>query len=154
MTLPLWAKALIFAAILGAAAWAVNAWGNKHEQIGYDRAVAKSNAERIVSLQESAIETAAMLGAKENAINVRIEAEKKAKSALAAARAESGELRDTIADLRSSLSDASLEACRARADAGLRLLGACQERYLGVAEAAKGHLADALMCQQAWPRTK
>lgn len=147
----LWVKLVAAAAIIAVASWGVHLYNQSIRDDQRAKDVAEYNEARAIAAQEAAIETAAMLGAKENAINARIESEKKTRAALSAARTESGRLRDTIADLRAGMPDVSLEACRARADAGLRLLGACQERYLEVAAGAKGHLEDSLMYQRGWP---
>ena len=57
-----------------------------------------------------------------------------------------------IAFYVSRLSEYSDATARAYADTGLRLLGACQERYIEVAAGAQGHYNDYRTLIEAWPR--
>lgn len=150
--IPLWAKALIAAALLAAAVFAWNAFLSHQQEIGYQKAVAEY-AVKLAEAKDAALERERFLRTTvTEAQNERIKSETTLQVQLAAARSVSVSLRDDLADYRRSLATASVDAARAYADAGLRLLGACQERYIGVAAAAKGHLADSLMYQQAWPK--
>ena len=145
-------KLLGVLALIAALFFAVN-WYNGHQQgIGYQKAVAEYNVKLIAAQTKAAEDTERLTKEKDDAIAQRIETEKKLAESKHAAAVASGGLRDTITDLRGQLSSATVEACRATADAGLRLLGACQERYIGVAAAAKGHQSDVIMFDQAWPK--
>ena len=145
-------KLLGAVALIAALFFAVN-WYNGHQQgIGYQKRVAENNVEFIAKQEQSIQETARMLKGKEDAVNERIASEKKAKILVASAHAESNGLRDTITDLRSKLSSATVEACRATADALADVFGQCADRLVDVATKADGHAADSLMYQQAWPK--
>lgn len=80
------------------------------------------------------------------------EREKILGAAADAAAATAGQLRGTVADLRNRLSNASVEACRATADAALAVFGECAERYRSVAAAADGHASDVKTLSEAWPQ--
>lgn len=83
--------------------------------------------------------------------NAATEREKALRADYAAVHAAARGLRDTVATLRSQLSDASAEACRATADAALVIFGECADRYRAVAEAADGHASDVRTLNEAWP---
>lgn len=152
MIFPLWARAIAIATLIAAIVFGVHWYNSRQQDIGYQRAVAEYNV-KLADAQNAAMFTERELTKKLNeAQNARIESEKRAATLKRDAYAESGRLRDTIADLRNRLSDSTAETIRAYADAGLRLLGACQAEYLRVAEAARGHQADAMMFEEAWPK--
>ena len=70
---------------------------------------------------------------------------------LAAARTERAGLLDDLAAARAAIPQAGAEAVRAYAAATTDVFEQCTARYLGVAEAADGHAADALLFEQSWP---
>ena len=149
--IPLWLKALIIAVLVAAIGLGVNAFLNHEQKIGWDKREAIAVSDELAMTKKHEAETDALQKEKDDAIAKRIELEKSNKILVAASTAVSVRLRDTIATLRQQLNQDSVETLRAYADTGLRLLGACQERYLDVATAAKGHLADEIMFDEAWP---
>ena len=108
-------------------------------QLNADLLAAKEQTERMFRIHDKAIAEGAQ---REQAL----------KTQLSSARAVSNSLRDDIAFYVSRLSEYSDATARAYADTGLRLLGACQERYIEVAAGAKGHLNDRRTLSEAWTK--
>ena len=150
--IPWWMKLIAVAALVAGVAWGVHLYdkGIRDKQHAVD--VAEYNVKLLAAQTKAAEDTARLTKEKDDAIAQRADAEKKSAALKLAAAADSSRLRDTIANLRSQLSGYSVETCRAYADTGLRLLGICQERYRFVAERAKGHYADEVMFDEAWPK--
>ena len=149
--IPWWVKAIVIAAVVAFAVFEWNMFLSHEQEIGHKKAEAEYNADLVIKQMLAAKATQRMTKEKDNAIAQRIDAEKKAAETKRLAAVASSGLRDTIANLRKQLSGDSCETVRAYADAGLRLLGVCQERYRFVAERAKSHYADEVMFDKAWP---
>lgn len=79
----------------------------------------------------------------------RAQAERDA--ARAAAGAADRRLRDTLDDFDRRLDGATREAAIAAARTLRGVFDACVAEYRGVADAADGHLADAVTCRAGWP---
>ena len=134
---------------------ALFAWNGfiKHEQnIGYRKRVAEDAVQLNADLQAAREQTERMFRIHDKAIAEGAQREQALKTQLSSARAVSNSLRDDIAFYVSRLSEYSDATARAYADAGLRLLGACQERYIEVAAGAKGHLNDWRTLSEAWTK--
>ena len=145
-------KALLIAAVAVALGFAWNGF-IKHEQaIGYQKRVAEDAVQLNADLQAAREQTERMFRIHDKAIAEGAQREQALKNQLSSARAVSVGLRDDIAFYVSRLSEYSDATARAYADAGLRLLGACQERYIEVAAGAKGHLNDWRTVSEAWPK--
>lgn len=130
-------------------------WWNSHnagqQRIGYERSQAERRAdeEKAQAAQrlremnnfrrmENAHETAAKLLAERDA-------------ARAAAGAADRRLRVTLDDFDRRLDGATRETAVVAARALRGVLDACVAEYRGVADAADGHLADAVTCRAGWP---
>jgi hypothetical protein len=150
--IPLWAKALIVAAILAACAWAVNAFLNYERNIGYQKAVAEYNVKLVAAQTKAAEDTARLAKEKDNAIADATQKLKAREAAAAKLTIANSGLRDTITNLGNSLSTTTLNACRARAAALSTVFGQCTERLVEMGHAAQGQLIDSLMYQNAWPK--
>lgn len=74
------------------------------------------------------------------------------RAAADAAAASAGQLRSTVADLRSRLSIATVEACRATAESALVVFSECTSEYRAVAAAADQHRSAAQTLSDAWPQ--
>ena len=145
-------KVLGGVALLVAFVFAWN-WHIKHEQaIGYQKRVAEDAVQLNADLQAAREQTERMFRIHDKAIAEGAQREQALKTQLSSARAVSNSLRDDIAFYVSRLSEYSDATARAYADAGLRLLGACQERYIEVAAGAKGHLNDWRTLSEAWTK--
>lgn len=140
----------VFAVAAAIAGW--NAFLNHQQDIGYRKAEGEY-AQKLADAKQASLDRERFLRTQvTDAQNARIAIEKKSAASLAAAASVSRGLRDDINHYRTSLPGYSIEAASAAADTGLRLLGDCQERYLSMAAAAKGHQADSMMFQEAWPK--
>lgn len=138
--------ALVFGAI-----YAYNAFVDKHQDIGYQRAVseyqkklieANARADKIESVWKSKSEEA------QHAFAQR---ETRLQNSVTAAAVANDGLHNTIGDLRKRLSTNTSEANRATADALAVVFGECAERYPAVAEAADGRTIEALRLSESWP---
>lgn len=145
-------KALLIAAVAVALGFAWN-WHIDHERnIGYQKRVAEDAVQLNADLQAAREQTERMFRIHDKAIAEGAQREQALKTQLSSARAVSNSLRDDLAEYRRRLSEYSDATARAYADTGLRLLGACQERYIEVAAGAKGHLNDWRTLSEAWPK--
>lgn len=139
-------------ALLAALVFAWN-WHVDHQRnIGYQKRVAEDAVQLNAGLQAAREQTERMFRIHDKAIAEGAQREQALKTQLSSARAVSNGLRDDIAFYVSRLSESSCTTARAYADAGLRLLGACQERYIEVAAGAKGHLNDWRTLSEAWTK--
>ncbi len=145
-------KALLIAAVIAAAVVAWNHFLDYEQNIGYQKRVAEDAVQLNADLQAAREQTERMFRIHDKAIAEGAQREQALKTQLSSARAVSNSLRDDIAFYVSRLSEYSDATARAYADAGLRLLGACQERYIEVAAGAKGHLNDWRTLSEAWTK--
>ena len=152
MISPLVIKPLLIAAVIAAAVVAWNHFLDYEQNIGYQKRVAEDAVQLNADLQAAREQTERMFRIHDKAIAEGAQREQALKTQLSSARAVSNSLRDDIAFYVSRLSESSCTTARAYADAGLRLLGACQERYIEVAAGAKGHLNDRQTLEEAWPQ--
>ena len=145
-------KAVASVVLVAALLFAWN-WHIDHERnIGYQKRVAEDAVQLNADLQAAREQTERMFRIHDKAIAEGAQREQALKNQLSSARAVSNSLRDDIAFYVSRLSEYSDATARAYADTGLRLLGACQERYIEVAAGAKGHLNDWRTLSEAWPK--
>ena len=152
MISPLVIKPLLIAAVIAAAVVAWNHFLDYEQNIGYQKRVAEDAVQLNAGLQAAREQTERMFRIHDKAIAEGAQREQALKTQLSSARAVSNSLRDDIAFYVSRLSEYSDATARAYADTGLRLLGACQERYIEVAAGAKGHLNDWRTVSEAWPQ--
>ena len=145
-------RALLISAVIAAAVFAWNRFLDYEQDIGYQKRVAEDAVQLNADLQAAREQTERMFRIHDKAIAEGAQREQALKTQLSSARAVSNSLRDDIAFYVSRLSEYSDATARAYADAGLRLLGACQERYIEVAAGAKGHLNDWRTLSEAWPK--
>lgn len=145
-------KAVASVVLVAALLFAWN-WHIDHERnIGYQKRVAEDAVQLNADLQAAREQTERMFRIHDKAIAEGAQREHDLKNQLSSARAVSNSLRDDLAEYRRRLSEYSDATARAYADTGLRLLGACQERYIEVAAGAKGHLNDWRTLSEAWPK--
>ena len=152
MISPLVIKPLLIAAVIAAAVVAWNHFLDYEQNIGYQKRVAEDAVQLNAGLQAAREQTERMFRIHDKALAEGAQREQALKTQLSSARAVSNSLRDDIAFYVSRLSEYSDATARAYADTGLRLLGACQERYIEVAAGAKGHLNDWRTVSEAWPQ--
>ena len=125
----------------------------RHERgIGYEQCRNEVKAKEIDDLKTARAETARLFSIYDKAQQEGAEREKNLVLQRDRADAAADGLRDTLANYRRRLPELSVEACRAYADAGLRLLGECQGRYRAMAERAAGHFNDWQTLDQGWPQ--
>lgn len=152
MISPLVIKPLLIAAAIAATVFAWNRFLDYEQDIGYQKRVAEDAVQLSADLQAAREQTERLFRIHDKALAEGAQREQALKTQLSGARAVSVGLRDDLAEYRRRLSEYSDATARAYADAGLRLLGACQERYLEVAAGAKGHLNDWRTLSEAWPK--
>lgn len=128
---------------------------------GDGKAIAEKN---MMEYQITALETMrqveATYRAKELALNKQVEEarnaavlrETKLQGDAAAARAESGRLRDDLAAFRRNLPGFTEAAIRSYADAASVVLDQCQREYQGLAEQADRIDSDRQTLMDAWPK--
>ena len=145
-------KALATVILVAGLIFGFNIFVDHQRDIGYQKRVAEDAVQLNADLQAAREQTERMFRIHDKAIAEGAQREQALKTQLSGARAVSVGLRDDLAEYRRRLSESSVETCRAYADTGLRLLGACQERYRDVAAGAKGHLNDRQTLEEAWPQ--
>ena len=145
-------KALAVALLVAALIFGFNVFVEHQRDIGYQKRVAEDAVQLNADLQAARDQTERMFRVHDKAIAEGAQREQALKTQLSSARAVSNSLRDDIAFYVSRLSEYSDATASAYDDAGLRLLGACQERYIEVAAGAQGHYNDYRTLIEAWPR--
>ena len=145
-------KALATVILVAGLIFGFNIFVDHQRDIGYQKRVAEDAVQLNADLQAAREQTERMFRIHDKALAEGAQREQALKTQLSGARAVSVGLRDDLAEYRRRLSESSVETCRAYADTGLRLLGACQERYIEVAAGAKGHLNDRQTLEEAWPK--
>ena len=146
------AKAIAVALLVAGLIFGFNVFVDHQRDIGYQKRVAEDAVQLNADLQAARDQTERMFRVHDKALAEGEQREQAIKNQLSSARAVSNSLRDDIAEYRRRLSEYSDATARAYADTGLRLLGACQERYIEVAAGAKGHLNDWRTVSEAWPK--
>lgn len=146
------AKAIAVALLVAGLIFGFNVFVEHQRDIGYQKRVAEDAVQLNADLLAAKEQTERMFRIHDKAIAEGAQREQALKNQLSSARAVSNSLRDDIAFYVSRLSESSCTTARAYADAGLRLLGACQERYIEVAAGAKGHLNDWRTLSEAWTK--
>lgn len=162
-SLPDWAiKALLVAAASAALLFAYGYWAGVQQQIGYDRAAAEINADKLKRIAVADAIAAGWQSLYQEAENARAQTVQK-NTQLAADNARSvadlSRLRVDLDALRARrMSEITAETCAATARTFGELFGDCQARierlagrYGEVAQAAAGHQTDAEMMDRAWP---
>ena len=149
--IPLWAKALILAALVAACSVSIHMLDKSRQKIGYDRAQAEY-AVKLIAAQEDA-------KAQEKAWQAQQLKEREKTSELlnardaqyaALARTTSG-LRNAAVNYGNGLSTDTITACRARAATLAELFGSCTEALRDMAAAAQGQFIDKMNCLNSWP---
>lgn len=146
------AKALAAALLVAGLIFGFNVFVDHQRNIGYQKRVAEDAVQLNADLQAAREQTERMFRIHDKAIAEGAQREQALKTQLSSARAVSNSLRDDIAFYVSRLSEYSDATARAYADAGLRLLGECQERYRDMATVAQGHYNDWRTVSEAWPK--
>ena len=146
-------KALATVILVAGLIFGFNVFVDHQRNVGYQKRVAEDAVQLNADPQAAREQTERMFRIHDKAIAEGAQREQALKTQLSGARVVSNSLRDDLAEYRRRrLSECSDATARAYADAGLRLLGACQERYLEVAAGAKGHLNDWRTLSEAWPQ--
>lgn len=146
------AKSIAVALLVAGLIFGYNLFVEHQRDIGYQKRVAEDAVQLNADLQAAREQTERLFRIHDKALAEGAQREQALKTQLSSARAVSNSLRDDIAFYVSRLSEYSDATARAYADAGLRLLGACQERYIEVAAGAKGHLNDWRTLSEAWTK--
>jgi len=149
--IPLWAKALILAAIVAASVFAIHRLDVSRQKIGYDKAV----AEYALKLQAAQDDAKAHEQAWQSQ---QLKQREKTNELLTARDTAYADLSRTTDSLRNAatnfgngLSTDTLAACRARAATLADVFGECAERLVEMGKAADGQFIDAVSCRGEWP---
>ena len=150
--IPWWMKLIALAALAGALAWGIHLYdkGISDKQRAAD--VAEYNVKLLAAQTKAAEDTARLTKEKDDAIAQATEQLKARDAAVAKLTTTNAGLRNTVSNLRSSLSTVSLDACRARAEALAGVFGECTDRLRAMGQAAQGQFIDSMMYQEAWPK--
>ncbi len=161
--LPGWAiKALLVTVAVAVLLFGYHLWANHQQQIGYDRAIAEVNADKLKRIAVADAITEGWKSLYQEAEDARAQTIQK-NTVLAAGNARAlsdlGRMRrDLDAERARRMSEISAETCTATARTLDAVFGECAERierlagrYGEVARAAAGHQADAEMMDRAWP---
>ena len=135
-------KFLAFAAVVVLCLLGLSRYNAHQQQIGYDKAKAEYTALMAEKVAAAAKETAALNTQLEVARNDAVKREQALRSVAAASAASDARLRNTVADLRSRLSNAPAEAARNAASALADVFGDCEAKYRELAEIADRHASD------------
>ena len=149
--IPLWAKALIVAALLAACAWAIHRLDVSRQEIGYQRAVGEYNVKLIAAQADARAQEAAWQAKQKSEQEKTNDAINKRDAAYAALSRTTDGLRDTISNLGNGLPVDTSAACSARISALSAVFGECVERYAEMGRAAQGQFIDAVACRESWP---
>ena len=152
--IPLWAKALIVAAILAACAIAVNRFLSYEQKIGYDRAVAEYNVKLIAAQNDARAQEVAWQSQQKKAQEKTNEQLNARDTQYQSAVNTIGSLRNTLANFGNGVSVDTLSACRARESALIIVSGQCIDRYNDLGKAAQGQFIDSVNCRESCPHPK
>lgn len=159
------ARAVVAAVLVALAVFAFNRFVAHEQQIGYDRAVAEMNADKLKKIAVADAIAESWKSLYQEAENARANAvQKNTQLAADNARVLSrlGGLRYDIDSLRARrMSEVTAETCTATARTFGELFGDCQARierlagrYGEVARAAAGHQTDAETLDKTWPENE
>lgn len=157
--IPLWAKALVVAALLALASWAVHTYNESLREDGRQERQADWDADNAQKVLELAAFNEESRRIEQRRQSIATEAQNAAQSQIQLARKDAadtrlaaGGLRDDLAAARAQLASAT-DAARAKYSAAVdTVFTDCTRRYSEMAEAAQGHAIDSLMLQRAWPK--
>ena len=139
------------AALAGLGAWQAQAWR-------YDARIADLQSQHATALADAAQKamdsTLKMQRTKDEAIAKAEQRAAQNATAAAAARRTADGLRDTLYQFRASLPNAAPATVLERADTAAELFGQCAGALTDLAVKADAHASDAMMLQQAWPKTE
>ena len=148
LNIPLFVKIAVLVGVFGAG-WGVNGWRMGQTIANMERAAAQ--AQVVAQAEKAEVEKryaeklkGAYDDAKKREATIRADA--------AAVRRTADRLRDDLADIRRNLPEATIAACRVRADTVADLLGRCAGRYTDLAERADRHVNDVKTLTEAWPK--
>lgn len=145
-------KIAALALLIAAAVWLWNSFVDRQQQIGYDRAAAEYQVKQLAAEQTARAKEQSMQQRLNEATHAAAERETKLRADYAAAHRTALGLRDTIANLRHSLSGTTADACRVTADTALNVFGECSAEVGRLAEASDRHASDVRTLSEAWPR--
>ena len=149
--IPLWAKALIIAALLAACAWGIHRFDVSRQEIGYQRAVGEYNVILLAAQADARAQEAAWQAKQKTEQEATNERLNQRDAAYVAATGTIAGLRDTISNIGNGLSTITATACSARISALSAVFGECVERYTEMGRAAQGQFIDAVACRESWP---
>lgn len=146
--IPIWVRVALLA-VAFVAGWGVNDWrlNGVIKQMQLEASTAALESEKKARAIES--EYAKKLQEAQNAAAKR---ETTLRADAAGARNAVVGLRDQLAEIRRNLPEATIAACRVRADALADVFGQCAARYSGLAETTDRHVNDKQTLIEAWPK--
>ena len=149
--IPIWAKALIVAALLAACAWAIHLYNQsiRDDQRAID--VAEYSAKLIAAQADARAQEAAWQAKQKSEQEKTNDAINKRDAAYAALSRTTDGLRNAATNYGNGLPDDTLSACRARAATLADVFGECTGILRSVAKAADGQFIDAVSCRESWP---
>lgn len=152
MNLILLSKALIVAALVALAAFAVHRIDLSRQEIGYQKAVSEYQVKLIAAQEDARAQEAAWQSKQKQEQEKTNERLNQRDSLYAATRRDADGLRNTITNLGNGLPSITAGACSARIGALSAVFGECTERLTEMASHAQGQFIDALSCRESWPQ--
>jgi len=144
-------KILMWAALVAAAMFAVHAYNDHQQQIGYDRHVNEQMKLDKAKAETQRLREIALQKDKDDAEQKFQEQTARANSERDAAIAANRVLNGTIKSLNARVATAPIEAVRKYATTCGAVLSACTAEYQAVGADAQGHANDSLKLQNSWP---
>lgn len=151
--LPIWAKALIVAALLAACAWGVHRYNQsiRDDQRALD--VAEYNVRLLAAQEDARAQESAWQAKQKHEQEVTNEQLNRRDAQYAAAAGTIAGLRNTLSNLGNGLPTITATACGARISALSTVFAECTNQLAEMGRAAQGQLIDAVSCRSSWPST-
>ena len=150
--IPLWAKALILAAIVAASVFAIHRIDVSRQKIGYDRAAAEY-AQKLIAAQEDAKAQEMAWREQSKKSQEKTNELLNAKDANYAVLSRTTDsLRNAATNYGNGLSSDTLAACRNRAATLADVFSESTDALVELSKAADGQFIDSMSCRDQWPK--
>ena len=151
--IPLWAKALIIAALVALAAFAVHRLDLSRQAIGYQKAVSEYQVKLIAAQEDARAQEVAWQTKQKQEQEQTNERLNQRDALYGAARSTADGLRNTITNIGNGLPSVTAAACGARISALSAVFNECTDALAEMGRAAQGQFIDALSCRESWPES-
>lgn len=149
--IPLWAKALILAAIVAACAWGVHLYNQSIRDTQRKLDVAEYSAKLIAAQEDAKAQEMAWREQSKKSQEKTNELLNAKDANYAVLSRATDSLRNAATNYGNGLSADTIAACRARAATLADVFGECAEALRDMAAAADGQYIDKMNCINSWP---